>query len=183
MKTFVVYFFVLILNASLVKGQERISAEVSDITIVPREPDPDHSVPIIKVLGRHFKTRLFESPKDHAYVFSISLAFDAEGKVDTVYFSDRMSAKLKSIIEPSAALLKDLKGINFKVKFNNKVLVLPLVIRRYNAQEIGNGVNFLNDLKALWPKLEGTDKTKALVLLDPFLNFYYPPISKVERLD
>jgi hypothetical protein len=116
-------------------------------------------------------------------VVSISLAFDAAGKVDTIYFSDHMSKALEGIIERGPGLLNDLKAIAFKGKFNNKILLLPIVIKRYDAEQIDNSVDFLNELSAIWPKFMNTDNTKTLVLLEPFINYYYPAIRKVEVPD
>lgn len=182
MRKTILFLIMLMLSASFVKGQTPISSP-AEVYIVPSTPVLDHRLPIIKVLGRHMKRQLFEAPKNHAYVFSISLAFDAAGKVDTIYFSDHMSKALEGIIERGPGLLNDLKAIAFKGKFNNKILLLPIVIKRYDAEQIDNSVDFLNELSAIWPKFMNTDNTKTLVLLEPFINYYYPAIRKVEVPD
>lgn len=118
--------------------------------------------------------RLFESPKNHAYVFSISLSFNAEGKIDTVYFSDKMSDRLKEIIEPtSASLSNSLRAIDFKNEFTGKILLLPIIIKRLEDQEIDNAADFLTEFTALWPKLRIKDKLKQVVFLEPYINIYF----------
>lgn len=175
MKKLNLSLFILLLNAGLVKSQI-ISTAPTQVSIAPFTKKADYRIPIIKALGRHWKSTLFESPKNHAYVFTISLAFNAEGKIDTIYFSDKMSKKLNEIIEPSSSLSKKLGAIDFKGEFINKLVLLPIVVKRYDAQEIDNASDFLNEFMAFWPKLDGADKTKELVLLDPFINLYFPPI-------
>lgn len=117
--------------------------------------------------------RLFESPKNHAYVFSISLSFNSEGEIDTVYFSNKMSNNLKEIIKPSESLSDSLRTIDFKNQFTGKILLLPIIIKRLEDREIDNAPDFLTEFTAFWPNFKIEDKSKQVVFLEPFINRYF----------
>lgn len=164
MKTIIFFLFILTFNVFFAKGQ---------IIHSPATKKIDYRIPIIKVLGKHMNIdRLLKSPKNHAYVFSISLVFNAEGKIDTVYLNDKMSGNLKEIIKTDINLSKALNSIDFKNEFTNEIALLPIVLKRWEDQEIDNAGEFLSEFSALWPKLKLEDKSKQVVFLEPFINLY-----------
>ena len=112
------------------------------------------------------------TPTNHMYVFTISLSFNAAGKVDTVYFSDPMSENLKQIINTDQDLTSSFNTIDFKKEFANKLVIFPIVFKRIEDWHIVNTEEFLNGFVQLWPKLKSKDKLKQVVFLKPLINRY-----------
>jgi hypothetical protein len=172
MKTITLFLFILTFNIFSVKCQ--IIEAPTQLIITAPMPKIDFRIPIMKIVGRHMNIdRLFDSLKNHAYVFSISLSFNAEGKIDTVYFSDKMSINLKEIIKPSESLSDSLRTIDFKNQFTGKILLLPIIIKRYEDREINNASDFLTEFALFWPNFKIEDKSKQVVFLEPFINRYF----------
>lgn len=152
------------------------NAKSQDININPKIQENKHidfRIPIIKALGKHIDIdRLLKSPNNHAYMFSISFSFNAKGEIDSIYFSNKMSKYLMEVIKPSSSLSSSLKAIDFKNEFANKIVLLPIVLRKWEDQEICNATEFLGEFSTLWPQFNIEDKSKQIVLLEPFINYY-----------
>lgn len=168
MKTIISIIFILTLNANVIKAQI--------ITSESRSGPIDYRVPIIKLIGELSNTdSLMATPTNHMYVFTISLSFNAAGKVDTVYFSDPMSENLKKIINTDQDLTSAFNSIEFTKEFANKLVILPIVFRRIEDWRIINTDEFLSGFVKLWPKLKVEDKLKPVVFLKPVINRYSLP--------
>jgi hypothetical protein len=169
MKRFIISLCIITLCIDKVKSQ------VSAYSVsVFKSNDTDFRILIIKVLGRYMNSkRLFGTPKDNAHVFSLSLSFNLNGKVDTVYLSDKMPSRLKEIIIVGPELTKALDSIDFSKEFRNKIVILPIVLKRWEDQRIENSIAFFNEFSTIWPSLNGTDKFKQIIVLDPFINTYF----------
>jgi hypothetical protein len=176
MKSIIFFLLILTCNVNLIKSQNIIPETPTEICIFPSTKQIDYRIPIIKALGKHINFyRLLKSPRNHAYVFSISLAFNSEGMIDSIYFNEKLSGKLKDIINSNSNLsnlTKALNSINFTNEFTSKVAFLPIVLKRWEDQKIDNAGEFLSELSALWPKLKLEDKSKQVVFLEPFINVY-----------
>jgi hypothetical protein len=176
MKSIIFILLILTCNVNRVKSQNIIPETPTQVSVFPPTKQIDYRIPIIKALGKHMDIdRLLKSPKNHAHVFSISLAFNAEGKIDSIYFNENMSSNLKEIINSGSNLYnlsKALNSIKFNNEFTNKIALLPIVLKRWEDQEIDNAGEFLSDLSALWPRLKLKDKSKQVVFLEPFVNHY-----------
>ena len=162
MKTLIFLIFILTLNTNLAKSQN-----ISDLS------EKHYRIGIIKTLGKHMNLdRLIETPSEHVYIFSITLSFNATGKVDTVYFSDIMSGNLKQIVNSDLDMTKAANLIDFKKKFANKLVILPIILKRARDWRINNQDEFINGILTIWPKLKLEDKLKPVVFLDPYVNYY-----------
>jgi hypothetical protein len=151
------------ISANLVKGQ-----------VMPVEPKPiDYNPAITKILGKHINTdSLMETPSEHVYIFSISLSFNAVGKVDRVYFSEIMSENLKRLINTDEDLTATANSIDFKKEFANKLVIFPIVIKRFEDYKIDNPNEFLSGVVNLWPKLKLRDNSKQVVFKQAIIYGY-----------
>ncbi|MBG6236134.1 hypothetical protein IWX76_002715 [Pedobacter sp. CAN_A7] len=77
MKSLVYLTLFFALNTNFAKSQA-----------IPSVPQPrDYRTAIVKILGKHINTdSLFATPSEHVYIFSMSLSFNAAGKVDRGVF-------------------------------------------------------------------------------------------------
>jgi len=116
--------------------------------------------------------RLNETPSEHVYIFSITLSFNAAGKVDTVYFSDNMTENLKQIVNADQDMTKAANLIDFKKEYANKLVILPIILKRARGWRINNQDEFINGIVTMWPKLKLAHKLKPVVFLDPYVNYY-----------
>jgi hypothetical protein len=163
MKTFILFILILTLNTNLSKSQN-----ITDPSEIP-----NYRKGIVTILGKHMNLdKLNETPSEHVYIFSITLSFNAAGKVDTVYFSDNMTENLKQIVNADQDMTKAANLIDFKKEFANKLVILPVILKRAGDWRINNQDEFIKGITTIWPKLKSKDKLKPAVFLDPYVNYY-----------
>nr|WP_068892362.1 hypothetical protein [Pedobacter panaciterrae] len=129
-------------------------------------------IAVIKVLGKHMDFDLLKDlPKNYVHVISASIVIDSGGRIDMVYFPERMSDDLKKIIKPGAELISKLKKIQIKfTEFRGKIAVFPILYKRIEDTSLDYKSSFLNDFENLWPVFDYKDQKKQIVLLSPYLN-------------
>ena len=145
----------------------------------PTDPTPkNYKAAIIRLLGKHINTdSLMAIPSEHVYIFSIGLSFNAAGKVDKVYFSDTMSENLKRFVNTDEDLTASANSIDFKKEFANKLVIFPIVIKRFEDYKIDNPTEFLSGIVNLWPKFHLKDNAKQVVLQQAIIYGYGKEIN------
>lgn len=175
MKISLISFLIFIFQAGVVKSQ--ITIDEMPTHIAPGKPPLDHRIPIIKALGGFMDVlRLVEVPKNHVYTFSVSLSINQYGVVDSVYFTNSKSKYLQEVIIKRPKLIKALKSINYGKEFYNKLLVLPVILKRAEDPGIDNVSEFLAQVVTIWPEYSLKDRLKQTVLFQPYINGFYPPL-------
>lgn len=139
----------------------------------PKKKPIDYRIPILKVLGFNMnRDLLMATPENYAYIASIAISFNLDGKVDSVYFPNVMSPALEKIIVPSNMKIK-IKEIDFVFDlYKDKVILFPILFTRREDQKIDFASTFLLGFNNLWPELSLKDQNRKLVLLEPFINSF-----------
>ncbi|WP_316797128.1 hypothetical protein [Pedobacter agri] len=119
---------------------------------------------------------LFKTPKNLAYFFSVSLLFDNNGKIDTVYFSKELSRETKDVMKLDVKLIKRFKMLNWIYKeYSSKLVVLPIYYYRSVDESVSYNYGFLNNIENLFPEVDAKNMKKNWLILDPIIN----PFNKI----
>ena len=177
MKKLILIIVLLIRNVALGYAQEKGHAILPPDSISindQKEPDDILQFAIIKTIGKHLDLKLLlETPEHHSHIMSIAVVINKEGKIDKVYFSEKMSPDFKKIIKPDAELIHKLRDIPLKFpKYKEKIVILPILFKRMQDASLDYESSFLNDFENIWPSFDVKDKNKQIVLLRPYINIF-----------
>ncbi|AOM77372.1 hypothetical protein [Pedobacter steynii] len=169
MKLYFITFALLTFSCVLSKAQE-----IPEIRVEPNAQPLDIRIPIAKAIAHNFNSDLLhKTPKDLPYFISIALAFDEEGKIDTVFFSKNISKRTLETIKPNTDLIRKIKEIGIVYKnYKSKIVLFPILFNRMDDKGINYDSGFLNDYVNLWPDF-GQEEKRPLVLLKPYINAYH----------
>lgn len=144
---------------------------------VPKNNKGDLRSRIEGVITRHKDMKLLEAtPRNHVHIISVAVAFDANGKVDTVLFSKKMSRATAAMVRPNAEFTKKVKSYNWTYKeYGSKVVVFPILFIRIGDKNLDYDSGFLTDFESIWPDNRLYGK-REVVLLNPFVSQYSMPI-------
>jgi len=110
--------------------------------------------------------------KNFAHFFSIALSLDAEGKIDTLYYSSKLNPETKRIYALDNSLLKRIKKHNLKFKeYTSKIVLFSYYCYRINDNSIDYGTGFLNSISNLIPEVA---YGKPLIILKPTVDASLP---------
>lgn len=110
--------------------------------------------------------------KNFAHFFAIALSFDAEGKIDTLYYSSRLNPETKRIYALDNSLLKRIKIHNFNFKeYSSKVVLFSYYCYRITDNSLDYETGFLNNIRNLIPEVI---YGKPLILLQPMVDASLP---------
>lgn len=110
--------------------------------------------------------------KNFAHFFAIALSFDAEGKIDTLYYSSKLNPETKRIYALDNSLLKRIKINNFNFKeYSSKVVLFSYYCYRITDNSIDYETDFLNSIRNLIPEVI---YGKPLILLKPVVDASLP---------
>ncbi len=110
--------------------------------------------------------------KNFAHFFAIAISFDAEGKIDTLYFSSKLNPETKKIYELDNSLLKRIRMHNFNFKeYSSKIVLFSCYCYRITDRSIDYETGFLNSVANLIPEaVHG----RSLILLKPIVDASLP---------
>ncbi|MBG6236135.1 uncharacterized protein with ATP-grasp and redox domains [Pedobacter sp. CAN_A7] len=74
-----------------------------------------------------------------------------------------MSDNLKRFIKTGEDLTATANAIDFKKDFANKLVIYPIVVKRFEDYKIDNPNEFLSGIVNLWPVLNLKDNAKQVV--------------------
>jgi len=134
---------------------------------------PKLSVLISNCIVKGTKGEAYENTKKNfAHFFAIALSFDANGKVDTLYYSSKLNPETKRIYALDNSLLKRIKTYNFNFKeYASKLVLFSYYSYNSTDDSVGYGNGFLNSIKNLIPEaISG----KPLVVLEPIVDASLP---------
>ena len=110
--------------------------------------------------------------KNFAHFFAIALSFDAEGKIDTLYYSSKLNPETKRIYALDNSLLKRIKSYNFNFKEYSSKLVLYSYYSYNSTDDSVNYENgFLDSIKNLVPDAVSG---KPIIILEPIVDASLP---------
>lgn len=114
---------------------------------------------------------LMDSPKGTAYIFTITLVFDGNGKIDTGFYSKNLNKKTEKIMGLNPSLIRKIKEQDILYKlYASKVVVVPIFFYRTTDTGIDYNSGFINAIENLLPSDEPKLWGKPWVILDPVIN-------------
>lgn len=113
--------------------------------------------------------------KDFAFFYAIAFVFDKDGKIDTLFYSEKLNSDIKKLYGLNSSLLKRIKLHSFQYKeYASQTILFPFY--HYNAAD--NVVDYksglLNNIENLIP--EAVDG-KSIIIRKPIINAHIPRIS------
>ena len=129
----------------------------------------DNRIAISKEITRHTNwDSAFAKQKSFAYFFAITISYNQQGEVDTVYFTEKLDDQLRSILKPGELAVHLMNSKYLPQQYKDKIVMYP-VMYKYAPDHI---IPFSEETKQswlnIWPVLREKDKKKQLVLLQPF---------------
>ncbi|TBO41124.1 hypothetical protein [Pedobacter kyonggii] len=110
--------------------------------------------------------------KNFAHFFAIALSFDAEGKIDTLYYSSKLNSETKRLYALDNSLLKRIKTHNFKFnEYASKIVLFSYYCYKTTDNCIDYETGFLNSIANLIPE---TVYGKPLIVLKPIVDASLP---------
>lgn len=114
---------------------------------------------------------LMKSPKGTAYIFTITLVFDRNGKVDTGFYSKNLNKKTETIMGLNPSLIRKIKEQDILYKlYASKVVVVPIFFYRTTDTGVDYNTGFINSIENLLPSNEPKLSDKPWIILDPVIN-------------
>lgn len=116
--------------------------------------------------GKSTSNKLYDTPQNFVYIYSLGLSFNENGLIDTVYFSDHINPITKEIFQLDERKIKIFKSIKIAFKeYANKIVIIPMY--HYNMKDslIDYKSKFLVDFENLFPKIDRL--LKPIILHQP----------------
>lgn len=117
------------------------------------------------------KDSLMASPEGMAYFFSVSILFNSEGKIDTVFYSKNLDKKVSAVMGLNPSLIRKIKeqDVTYR-KYASKVVLVPILFYRYTDDRIAYSSGIIKAIQNLLPNDEPILWFKPWVILDPVIN-------------
>jgi len=124
---------------------------------------------VLDVLTKHIDQEIVgRTPKNIAYLFSITLSFNSFGKIDTVYFPKTVSRPVQDVMKLNSALVGKIKSRDFTfTKYASRLVLISIFYKRIDDTALDYSSGFLKSFENLLPKLDSNMSQKAWVILDP----------------
>jgi len=147
-----------------------------EVPVIKRKaPTPDLQNTIINIIERQVnKDSIYATPINHAYTFSIAIAFDSLSKIANLTFSQNINAHLVAILGPTeqlkARIIQEFNRRNISIdqKYNNKLVIWPIMLKHTDDEKILNIGEFMQGYNSMVPVLSKAHDNKQKVLLKPF---------------
>jgi hypothetical protein len=176
MKIFYLVFLLFPLSylASAQNGKLSLDTEIKIIeTKIQAKKDNKEDIRFVllqSILKESFLDSMNALPTDEAHLISIAISFGPTGKVDSIYFSSKMSAKLSKFLGDSRQLKMLMRNsISESETYKNVVILFPIIFHHMDHRMIGKGT-FMEDYLQMWPTLSEKDSLKKLILLEPYIQ-------------
>lgn len=102
------------------------------------------------------------------HVFAIAFSFDAKGKIDTLYYSNKVNIATRNLFALDSSLLNRIKAFDFKFNvYANKIVLVPFFWYRITDKLIDYESGFLNDLNNILPE---AINDKPVIILPPIID-------------
>lgn len=134
---------------------------------------PKLSVFVSNCVVKGTKGEAYErTKKNFAHFFGLALSFDADGKIDTLYYSSKLNPETKRIYALDNSLLKRIKTYNLSFKEYSSKLVLYSYYSYNSTDDSVNYENgFLDSIKNLVPDAVSG---KPIIILVPIVDANLP---------
>ena len=138
---------------------------------------PNLRLKIAKAIAQHSdKALLGQTPAGFAYLFSVTLSFDHQGKIDSVYFPRQISENVKKVMKPDAALARRIKDQESTYKiYADKFVFIPVFYHNSADDTLDYRSGFIGAFKNLLPEIN-TSANKQWIILDPLTEQFSPSI-------
>ena len=102
------------------------------------------------------------------HVFAIAFSFDANGKIDTLYYSRKLNTATKNLYGLDSSLLERIKALDYKFNvYANQIVLVPFFWYRITDKLIDYKSGFLNDLNNILPE---AINDKPVIILPPIID-------------
>ena len=113
------------------------------------------------------------TPKNFTYLYSITLSFNDQGIVDTVYFPKYIAKEVKDVIRLNSGLIKRIKSMNIVYKeYSSKLVLIPFFHYRPGDSGIDYKSDFLKSIESIFPQRDWNTSKKQWVILDTFMSTF-----------
>jgi hypothetical protein len=176
-RIFVLMLFMTFHSLAQAQDKKVIVEDTSEIIVIEtKKPKPLKNEDDIRfvllqsILKGQLLNGLVNLPTDNAHISSIAISFDLNGAVDSIYFSSKMTTKLRYVLGSVNRLKVAMK--NSVKKFNNYknvVVLFPVIFHNMDHRKIDKDI-FIEDYLNLWPDLSKEDRKKKIEFLEPYVQ-------------
>lgn len=111
---------------------------------------------------------LLQTPKNFVHFYAVTLSFNRQGRVDTVYLSRKINSETKRILRLDALLTRRIKAQNIHSKrYASKKVTIPILHHRMYEPYIDYNSGFLQALQNLLP---APPYDRDCILFEPNIN-------------
>lgn len=132
---------------------------------------------VARALADHTdKELLMNTPRGTAYLFSITLSFDKNGKVDSVHYPKKIPENVRKVMKLDLGLAKRIKDQNAIYEiYANKMVFIPILYRNLYDGKLDYQSGFLESFQNLLPNIN-IPSIKQWVVIDPLIETFHHPI-------
>jgi len=127
-----------------------------------------------KEISRHTGwTSALDKRKPFAYFFALAVSYNDQGQIDTVYFTENLREDFQAILKPKELSVYLMNSKVLQGFYKSKVVMYPLIYRYQPDMIIPFDDLAMRDWLKLWPIFNVRDRTRQLVMLQPYHNTFY----------
>lgn len=131
---------------------------------------------VSKVITQHIDSELLgKTPTGFVYLFSVTLSFDEEGKIDTVYFPKKFNQNINKVMKLNSALVKIIKDQKSVYKiYAAKLVFIPILYHSIDDDKLDYRSGFLESFENLLPDIVNSS-SRPWLILNPLVEIFGPP--------
>jgi hypothetical protein len=134
----------------------------------------DLRTPIINIIVRNLNFDPFIiGPEDGCQMMTVAVSFNAEGKIDSAYFSEKLSDKMGLVLNSRDRVAQALMNSGLVLEgYENSVMMFPMIFSNATDRNITFHPQSGPLFNGFWPVMDTRDQKKIIKLLDPYINVY-----------
>jgi hypothetical protein len=110
------------------------------------------------------------TPENCSHFYAISFSFDKEGKIDTLFYSNKINPDTKQLFNLNESLLKRIKSQNLQYKeYAAQLVLIPFYHYKISDKILNYDSGFLSSLENMIPQ---SVYGKPIIILKPMINPY-----------
>lgn len=131
---------------------------------------------VSKAITRHLDRELLgKTPSGFVYLFSVTLSFNEEGKIDTVYFPKKFNDNINKVMKLNSALVKIIMEQNSVYKiYASKLVFIPILYHSIEDDKLDYRSGFLESFENLLPDIVNSS-SRPWLILNPLVEIFGPP--------
>ena len=138
--------------------------------------DGDLRLRVSKAITQHIDRDLLgKTPTGFVYLFSVTLSFNEEGKIDTVFFPRKINENINKVMKLNSTLVKiiiEQKSV-YRI-YASKLVFIPMLYHSIDDDKLDYRSGFLESFENLLPDIVNSS-SRSWLILNPLVEIFGPP--------